>query len=221
MEKLLIVCCIFFISFYSCKKDETIVIIPPTPVIPQANTVDEFTMFHPGNYWIYQWFRIDSLGTIAQSEEDSCYYKGDTIINGNTYQIVKYWWVFPWDQYLRDSSGYLLQGWPVLSTAVTNDTFNVWQSNDTSIGNITSFYYTVTSLANSITVPAGTFNNILDVTNSQYRNPISNTIINPVIAHTYYAKNIGKISEQFYYSGELFSHPHVVHERRLIRYHVN
>src|SRR5258708_5116172 len=121
MKKLLIIYCTFFIAFYSCKKDELIINNSPVPVIPPANTIDEFTMFHPGNYWIYQTYRIDSNGVeTLQPGTYSCYLKGDTIIGIYTYQIVHDYWLLFGDKFLIDSAGFLIgeNSYRYLSTAI-------------------------------------------------------------------------------------------------------
>jgi len=221
MKKLFIICCIFFIALNSCKKDEEIINNPPVAAIPVANTIDEFTMFHAGNYWIYQTYKIDSNGVeTLLPGTDSCYIAGDTIIGSYAYQIVhKYWLIFG-DKFLRDSSGFLIDqlSFRYLSTAISNDTFYVYDGN--SPGHIFTTYCIVKSLIASVTVPAGTFNNILDVGCYEYHHPPLDTTHNPLTTHTYFVKNVGKISEQYYFSAEwLFFN--TVRERRLIRYHVN
>jgi len=46
----------------------------------------DFAMLKVGNYWIYQYFDIDSLGNAtATNTYDSCYVEKDTTINGKTY----------------------------------------------------------------------------------------------------------------------------------------
>jgi hypothetical protein len=221
MKKLLMIFVFISVAFWSCEKDDEITDNTPVPVPPPANTIDEFTMFHAGNYWIYQTYIIDSNGNeTLMPGEDSCYYTGDTIINTDTFHIVHNWWVLPGDRYLKDSSGYLIDGGVILTVTITNDTFYTWQSNDTTIGHPYASYMIVTSLTTPVTVPAGTFSDVLDVANSTYYNPSWYSIVNPLVLHTLYAKNIGKISEQYALSGELYSQ-HAIRERRLVRYHVN
>lgn len=216
------------VIFFGCKKDKDVATpSTPPPVVPPANppanTIDNFTMFHAGNYWVYENYTIDSNGVeTLQPGTDSAFYKGDTLINGDTCHIVHFWWILLSDYYLKDSSGYLIMyDLPVFSTAVTNDTFYAYTDNDTtSFPHAREDYRRVDSLTSSATVPAGTFSNVLEVTETMFLNPYTIAIYNPVIQRTRYAKNIGKISEQYSFYGELHT-LHMRRERRLVRYHVN
>jgi hypothetical protein len=225
MKSLTFFSCILLILFMSCQKDEEIINNTPPPSAALIYTIDDFTKFNSGNYWLYQHFKVDSLGETAFAGYDSCYHMGDTIISGLLYKRVYWYWLFPFESYLRDSSGYLMNGeWgmPLLSTAVVNDTFYILNVNDTTNGQLFTSYYTVTSLSNPVTVPAGTFSNVLDVTCFLYFHPPMDTSLNPLISHSYYAKDIGKILEQYYTSAELFLyHGNLINERRLVGYHVN
>lgn len=212
--------------FSGCEKDEDVTTpppTPPTPTPPPANTIAEFTMFNAGNYWIYENYTIDSNGAeTLLAQIDSVYYKGDTTINGDSCHIMRNWWILPGDYYLKDSSGYLIwNGRAVFSTEVTNDTFYTHMDNDTAtFGHAREAYRRVAALTSSVTVSAGTFSNVLEVTEALYVNPDTIPVLNPVIQRARYAKNIGKISEEYSFVGELIS-LHAKRERRLVRYHVN
>ena len=220
MKKLFTICAALFILLMCCKKDKEIISdIPFSPSSGRAYTIDDFTKFDTGNYWLYKNYRINSTGETAFPDYDSCFYMGDTILGSSLYKRVRLYYPVPYMvSYLKDSSGYLFNGnYPILSIAITNDTFFV----NIDSANGFSDFYIVTTLLQPFTVPAGTFSDVLEITTYHYWHLPTSSPVNPLVAHFYYAKDVGKISEQYYFSGELFSHPEIVYERRLIGYHVN
>ncbi|MFN8315319.1 MAG: hypothetical protein U0T32_02595 [Chitinophagales bacterium] len=75
MLLLAIVGAVFLIG--CCKENQKSVVYP------------DFAMLKVGNYWIYQYFDIDSLGNAtATNTYDSCYVEKDTTINGKTYYKI-------------------------------------------------------------------------------------------------------------------------------------
>jgi hypothetical protein len=87
----------------SCKKDDS---GNQTPT-----TYPDFGQLKPGNYWVYQQFRIDTLGNeTALNVFDSCYVEKDTLINGNIYHKVFRPSIFPGNDigYWRDSLHYIV-----------------------------------------------------------------------------------------------------------------
>jgi len=110
---ILILFSFFAFIFISCKKDNGG--LPPDPA-PEA----DYTMIHTGQYWVYEYYRIDTTGVEEKLEStDSAYILKDTLIDGITYyirishplQFSKSGFLEPHADtaILRDSSGYLLR----------------------------------------------------------------------------------------------------------------
>lgn len=90
---------------FSCNNDDQML-----PEACQANP-PKYYNFNEGSYWIYQWSTIDTLGNeTLMSSVDTIRNVGDTLINGNTYNVSKgtYLGTNSQDLYTRDSSGYLV-----------------------------------------------------------------------------------------------------------------
>src|ERR1043165_1657872 len=119
---LLFAACIMVVC--SCKKKGSE--DPNNPTDPVATPVyPNYTAMKPGNYWIYQQYKLDSAtgNASAESKIDSCYVEKDTIINGKTYH--KYMSVF------FDGSGYVAKYFrDSLSYVVTESGRIVFSSDD-------------------------------------------------------------------------------------------
>lgn len=93
---------------FSCKKTKYVY---KNPVV-----YEDYTALKPGNYWVYQNYKLDSANGAAHAlgTYDSCFVEKDTVINGDTFH--KYFDVLygsgsqaeyqVW--FLRDSSGYTI-----------------------------------------------------------------------------------------------------------------
>ena len=209
----------------SCKKEKGNP-VDPGPIIDSPITYPNYTKLLPGNYWIYQDYKLDSatgpehpLGTF-----DSVFVEKDTVINGLNYH--KYWDVaFSGSgagngfkvSFLRDSLSYLVnvQGHILFSST-----------------NFTTIFYTTTFGPNlstpdtlvvteqmgfkdaTTTVDAGTFKT------SSFRQIFhypANYRYGATREYDYrYCLNVGLVS---YTTGFYDSLPWVF-ERRLVRYHV-
>jgi hypothetical protein len=176
----------------------------------------DYYMLKVGNYWIYQNYTADSNGVpTAGKLFDSAHIEKDTIINGNKY--YKLWqnpyllWGSQIPEYLRDSSGYLVNnsGYRMCSDDDFTDTLGI----DTNNMQLFKGYVKMTGKDSVVTVPAGSFQSIT------YRMKVVPTRPNdphPVrYIYDVYGKNIGKIkSHNFYYNGGQQI------ETRLVRYKV-
>ncbi len=107
------------IASYSCKKGKTVVPTPPPDPIdsPVVISYSDYTALKPGNYWIYQNYRLDSVDgeAHAMATYDSCYVEKDTLINGHTYHkyMEPLFGSIPTSphyrfDFLRDSLGYTI-----------------------------------------------------------------------------------------------------------------
>ncbi len=199
----------------SCCKDDND--IDTTPQVSQLQHLPLKT----GNYWVYNTYKIDTLGneTII-STVDSTIISGDTIINGLTYYILK-------GNYaggririldiLRDSSGYLVNDEGEIKFSEDNFTDTLSITNVTfGDSTYTTTYYKMEKHNAPVTVPAGTFDDVLNYKGTIKFYRASNPIYKD--KNTFYAKDIGLILDTFYYGSEAHSYRY---ERRLVRYNVN
>ncbi len=208
---------------FSCKKEKKNTPVTPTPNPGDPTVVyDDYVRLKPGNYWIYQEYRLDSASDPGQplGEYDSVYVEKDTMINRKTYHKYHYESLAgtPGHTYfLRDSLSYVVDeagvikfsSWDYQSVFRTMVRLPDASSSDTLI--ITEQM----GLANeTTTVDAGTF------TTSAFRQIYHFPVGYPYGAtrsYDYrYAKNVGlvKATSGFYYSSP------ITFEKRLVRYHV-
>jgi hypothetical protein len=120
MKKLLILALLAVLVIASCKKDkDDVQQIEP---VPQSA---DYALFNTGSYWIYHWYKIDTLGNETfMDKTDSLYIAEDTIINGHTYQVKKGNF-FVTQNYLelcRDSSNYIVSHLGQIMFSATNFT---------------------------------------------------------------------------------------------------
>lgn len=198
----------------SCQKDE----IDDKPEETQKHI--EHLPLKTGNYWIYEHYEIDSLGNeIKKSKIDSVIITGDTIINDKTYSVLKGTYVgsrFKILDILRDSSGYLVNDKGQIKFSEDNfeDTLLVYNS---TVGDSTyaTIYYKMEKQDSPITIPAGTFGDVLNYKGyiKFYRkgNPFYRD------KNKYYAKDIGVILDTYYWTSQAYFKRY---ERRLVRYHI-
>lgn len=174
-----------------------------------------------GNYWIYENYKIDSVGNESKMEQiDSVFIARDTLINGNSY------FIFMGTNYplsnkikqiaiLRDSLHYLVnhEGLILFSSENYSDTF-VTRIQTSLEDTIYISYYKMTNHLIQFSVPAGTFEVINYQGEINYIHTIQG-IDNPRYCDNYYAKGIGKVFSSNFF---LFQAGHM--EKRLVRYQV-
>ena len=208
------------VCFYSCKKDKKPTVITPPPI-----TYPDYTVLKPGNYWIYQDYRLDSINGAAHplGTFDSNYVEKDTVINGSTFH--KYCDVAFASgtstyniYYLRDSLSYMINssGEILFSSEDFTDIFKLYTYGPNAA---TPDTLTVTEQMGfkdvAITVDAGTF--ITSAFRQIYHYPASYPF-GPTREYDHrYCQNVGLISET---TGIYNSQPSL-YERRLLRYHLN
>jgi len=206
MKKLIIlVMAILSILTFSCKKTTTDTTSVPKP---------DYYQLKVGNYWVFQYFTIDSNGVaIPKNQWDSVYIEKDTVISGNTF--YKEWEDFSngmqFPSYLRDSSGYLISN--LGGRLCSDDNFTDILGIDTNNLWLFTGYVKMTGKDSVVTVPAGTFQSItcrMKVVPTQTNDP------HPIRYSYYvYGKNVGRIkSHNFYYNADQHF------EYRLVRYRV-
>ncbi|MCD4774382.1 MAG: hypothetical protein K8R41_13470 [Bacteroidales bacterium] len=206
MKKLVL---FFFVItiLYSCNKNEN---EPDPVVIPQSS---EYTIFNVGSYWVYDWYKIDTLGNeTSMNKTDSIYVSKDTVINGETYRLSKgtRFGNMPYSFIVRDSNNYIVNQEGNIIFSATNFSDILFSDSTTNLVFIT---YQMTDKDSIISVPAGSF----ETYNCQGTVIPLNTGYSWGIRYIdkRYAKGIGQILNTSYY----FSQPDYM-EQRLVRYHI-
>jgi hypothetical protein len=195
----------------SCQKDNS----------PKIQT--NYLPLEIGNYWIYHYFEIDTLGNeTAMSMIDSVVISRDTIINHKKYYVFEgtnypftysgYWGIV---DILRDSSGYIVNQKGIVQFAENDftDTIAYYVSvyNDDTLFTIA---YQMEEVGNTLTVPAGTFK-VLDYKGAVVTSINTPGIIYPRYTNIYYAEGVGRIMQTYFYLAGPKNY-----EKRLIRYHI-
>ena len=199
---------ILALIFFSCEKKNS---------QETASSVPDFVKLKVGNYWVYDFFKVDSNGVATdQGKTDSSYIEKDTLINGDKYFIKNsHSYMFGSRRsILKDSSGYLLQRNTDGSSTIlfARDNFKDIFISDT-VANLFLRQDMMTGKDSSVRVPAGTF-----ITRSLC---FVATPLDPNypwgVRRVYYSygKDIGQIK----YSTCYWSDPSY-YEARLVRYHV-
>lgn len=140
----------------ACQRDDEA--LPPSQP-PQGMDVAAFSELSPGNYWIYQKYKVDSTDQVLETLfVDSIFVTGDTILNGETFAVIRrsmdgappglpYFW--------RDSADCLITSdHRVLFCADPLDQV-IYTLDQGPVGVLLDF--SVSSIPESVTVPAGTF----------------------------------------------------------------
>lgn len=190
MKKSIFFSVIIFFFFQACKKETNQNITGSTPV-----TLYDYTKPDSGNYWIYQVTTIDSNNNVITSGSDSAYVKNDTLIGANVYKYIPFYIFMSVQNCFRDSSGILVSssGYSFLKVTGLPDTISIKSSPEYDL------YTYCENYPGSYTTPAGTFNNIIKTTNDYYMKPPLDTILNPIRAELFFAKDIGLIHEKYFY----------------------
>lgn len=210
MKKVLVLGLIIALTWSSCKKDIG---------IPSSPTPHSYSELTTGNYWVYDWYVIDSAGSSTLCGiTDSIYIVGDTVIGSDTFAIQKGSWFGGATtlSFRRDSLGYLINETGRVFFSATNftDTLYIWNS---MTGSETGFLK-MTDIGQTMTVPAGTFTTL----NAEY------TVVNNVgtwpcvgtldIHNNQYADHVGKVKSTFQFTSDPSCK---VYEQRLRKYYVN
>ncbi len=198
--------------FSSCNKDED--------SSPQKTKLSHLPL-KTGNYWVYEHFKIDNFGNEEKlTTIDSVVITRDTIINDMKYYVVEGNYIdkrFRILDILRDSSGYLVNDKGQIKFSEDNFS-DILLVQNTTFGDSTyaTVYYKMEKQDDPITVPAGTFNDILNYkgTAKFYGNN------DPFYKdkNTYYAKDVGIILDTYYWISKAKKYKY---ERRLVRYHIS
>jgi len=194
---------------FSCEKENELI----TCSSPIDKTYFPLTV---GSYWIYQWYRVDTLGneTLLENSIDTVRIVKDTLIGNYQYAVQEEQYSLTSSikfnrHFLRDSVGYLVNLKGEILFSVTNfiDTLSV-------INDVTyKINYFMASDTFTINNSAGIFECL------NYQGQVIPLIGNfdwtERYLNNFYAKEVGKIQETTFY----FSSPNIL-ERRLIEYRI-
>lgn len=213
---------IFLISLISCEK-----------VIESTN--DAPVVYLPmsvGNYWIYQHYKIDSLGNEMplRNYTDSVYIVKDSIINGDRYYKFESSIYFEkFKGFFRDSCGHLIKSTGEIIFSATNfvDTIRYEYGYNKPYGANRLLYYLIKSKMNPVkqfvNTPLDNYNALMinDFLTFYYYDWSGNMIdtLNTSL-NTYFAPNIGMVKDTYRYYRETKQEKSKV-ERRLLRYKIN
>ena len=143
----------------ACQTDEDIVAPLPEPPTQNLN-IAAFSNLAIGNYWVYQRYRVDSVDNVVDVlSVDSIFISGDSVVNGETYSVVRRNGFAAVQTTLwRDSAGYVItEDHEVLFCADPLDQL-IYTEVEGPVG--VQLDYTVYSTPESITVAAGTFSTL-------------------------------------------------------------
>ncbi|MGZ5303237.1 MAG: hypothetical protein ACXWDO_03935, partial [Bacteroidia bacterium] len=179
----------------SCKKDPKPLQNPePGPVV-----YPNYSQLQISNYWVYQWFDVDSAGNAKATHYfDSSYIQKDTLIRDQTYFKLKTegFNVIDSVKFLRDSLHYIVdeKGNKLFSSADFSNiirTYFVEASRGDTICKVDIKMNAQKELTN---VPAGIFNTHAAIS-TYYFYPNWPSTANPRYSYTKYAEKVGMVSE--------------------------
>lgn len=204
MKRVFLLALILAIFTASCNKDDSETEVIP---IPEA----DYMQLKVGNYWAYEGYRLDSTGneTPITALTDSLVIIGDTNIRGELY-FKQLSTTSLHIAYLRDSSGYLVNGDGEFKFCDHN--FNEIFRVDTIHPDLSYIEYMMLDHDSLISVPFGTYST-LEVNGKvipldpNYPHGINYT-------HYFYADGIGMIKSSTYY----FSSPQTRIGKRLTNF---
>lgn len=200
----------------SCSKDNN---NNNTSIVPADFG---YIPFYPGNYWVYEQYKIDTLGNETLLDTyDSVAITGTKNVAGITYLVFEGTWPMGQNNsdtvlLLADSIGYYVDptGWIHFSESNFVDTL----ASSTYVVNGDTLYESCYKMQNgpqSVTVPAGTFYVLTYLGTIHISNPAPYV---PEVRYKdkLYARNVGLVRDTYYY----LSSPDR-YERRLKKYYVD
>ncbi len=207
----------------SCEELET----------PIEEPTQNYYPLEIGNYWVYNHFRIDTLQIKTEIPHmDSVIIERDTVINNKKYYILegtnyitggvnRHWEII---DMLRDSLGYIINHKGDIKFSLDNFTDTLFQkvfyfpiAYDTPGSDTAAIITFKMEMVNEpIVVNAVEFNEVLNFKGTLQSYRVPSYIDNPRSQDIYFAKDVGKIIETFYYHSYPFRF-----EKRLVRYKIN
>lgn len=204
MKRVFLILTLIGLGITSCKKDDSENKLTPIPA-------SDYMQLEIGNYWIYEWYNIDSSGNAnLMATSDSSIISGDTLIRGLVFYKKLIFQNENYAEFIRDSSGYLVDHEGIIRFS-DHDFTNILLVKEI-IPDLATVEYQMANKDSLISISLGTyptydFRGTVIPLNPQYPYGINYT-------HNFYADGMGLIKTSSYY----FSNPNLRVERRLIRY---
>lgn len=205
MKRVLLLFALTGMIITSCKKDDSQE--NQTPPVPDK----DFMQLKIGNYWVYQWYNIDTVGNEYPSTmPDSSIITGDTLIGGTTFFKRLITQNQTHVEFIRDSNGYLVDHMNVIR--FSDHDFSKVLRVEEILPDIATIEYQMANPDSLISISLGTFptydfRGTVYPLDPQYPHGINYT-------HNFYADGMGLIKTSTYY----LSNPKLRVERRLIRF---
>jgi hypothetical protein len=210
MRRLIIIAFVLPILF-SCNKENNE--IEPSEVLT-------YFPLEIGNYWIYQHYKIDTLGNETILEAiDSITITKDTLIRGDNFFIFEGHSDMGFcdldGSVLRDSSGYLVDSAGNIFFAESNFTdtlltYAAFIDGDT----VYTIDYKMEQHDIDVITPAGSFE-VLNYRGTLIMHEEVEDLPSTRYMNNFYSKDVGKIVSTY-----LFMSVPYTYERRLVRYHI-
>jgi len=212
---------LILVGLYSCNNKDN----------NESNTINKsaFLPMSDGNYWVYQYYVIDSNGIeYPENYYDSVVITNDTSINGKKYFRYDFYEDYRENQkpdfsrsvYYFDSSKCLVNNFGRIVFSEDNfvDTIcRVTQLNNSISGDTIGWTtFKMERMDGIVIVPAGSFSNLLNYRGTFVGNP-KHCSISKKYTNQYYSKNVGLILSSFFYDQP---DPNS-NEKRLLRYKIN
>lgn len=199
------------LTLMACKKENT------NPTITKDNDYTFNT--EVGSYWVYQNVYIDADGNeTIDPDLDTMFIIGDTVINGNTYNVKKgqFMGVSRTEIY-RDSLGYIVNHEGDIQYAY-NDFVSVLSELDLQV--LVGFSKMEINTSGNIEVPAGSFETIINRTRYTEPNgdPINNCGDMEFLLDFHYDKEIGLVRSNCCFINDLYNCAQ--REQRLVAYYI-
>jgi len=208
------------VLLHACKKDDP----SPTPGPAPASSlgpISNFSKLAQGNYWIYDRYKVNADDNILETlSTDSIWVAGDTVLNGETYKIIRRAPVGSTSPSLsirlwRDSLNYLVERHAtipdVLFCTAPLDQVIYTRTNEVEV----TWEYTVVSTPLHTAVPAGTF------TTYMMDQPVTDFGTIPEQpewkrVRSYWAEGVGRVRYYIYFASAPYGYRY-----DLVRYQVN
>ena len=215
MKKVVVSILVLTLLFIGCSKEK----LSQTPLVSEEQENTDHMPLAIGNYWVYDYYTLDSLGNESFSNSDSVYINKDTTINGNKYFIIEggSFAGIGIGNIIRNVNNSIVEYSSYDSTEfvrfTTNNIGSVFLTNTDSLSGYSYSYWVKKQ---DTTVVVGMENYVCYNMQQQ--------VVNFIPGHPYplrnfyrcYNSNVGVVINQFAYSASPF-----IFEGRLVRYNIN